>query len=306
MPGGHRCRGVAARERAWRRTIRGILGHVRLALVANPESGGGSDPAVVAQGLRQAGWDVAEIPVQDIPERLAGDVDRVVVAGGDGTVAPAAALACRHGVALAVVPSGTANDFARALGLPEDRGEAVALAARPDARTRTIDLAEVAGTPWVNTAAAGLSVDAARRAEPLKRWLGALAYLAGALHAGATAHALDVTVTCDGRRVHEGRAWQVIVAQTGAFGGGSEVGAADDADRALDVVVLPAGSRLSLVRRAFGLRTGRIAAQDGVPHHRGAEITVQGPDAFNVDGEVRRLGPAPRFTLRGRVAVVVP
>jgi diacylglycerol kinase family enzyme len=278
---------------------------VRLALVGNPDSGGGGDPAVLASRLRGDGHDVTEVPIHDIPERLTGAVDRVVVAGGDGSVGPAAALAWRHDVPLAVVPAGTANDFARALGLPEDEDDALALAARADARTRRIDLADNEGRPWVNTAAAGLSVLAARSAEPLKPRLGPLAYLAGALRAGVAARAFEVEVTADADVVFAGRAWQVVVAQTGAFGGGSEIGAADDADGALDVVVLPAGSRLSLVRRAHGLRTGRIAAQDGVPHARGGEIGVRGPVAFNIDGEVCEPGPRARFTLRGRVAVVV-
>lgn len=279
---------------------------MRLALVGNPGSGGGSDPAAVARALADAGHTVAEVPIDDVPDRVPGDVDRVVVAGGDGSVGPAAALAARHDVPLAVVATGTANDFARALGLPEDRDAAVALAARADAATRRIDLATMAGRPWVNAASAGLSVVAARRAAPLKPRLGALAYAVGALRAGLTARAREVRVTCDGRLIHHGPAWQVVVAQTGAFGGGSEVGAAEPDDGALDVVVLPAGPRVALVRRAYGLRSGRIAAQADVPHDRGREIEVVGPSAYNVDGEVCERPRRTRFALDGTVEVVVP
>lgn len=279
---------------------------MRAVVVSNPRSGGGSDPAAVAAALRRAGWDVTDVPVDDVPDRLTGPLDRVVVAGGDGSIGTAAALASRHGVPLAVVPTGTANDFARALGLPEDREEAIACAADPVGRTRRIDLASADGRPWLNAAASGLSVAAARRAHPWKSRLGAVAYLAGALHAGLTARPIPATVHCDGRRVFEGRAWQVIVAQTGAFGGGSDVGAAEPADGALDVVVVPAGSRIALLRRAYGLRSGRIAAQGDVPHDRGREVVVRGPSTFNVDGEVCRLGPEARFRLDGEVVVVVP
>ena len=61
----------------------------------------------------------------------------------------------------------------------------------------------------------------------------------------------------------------MIVAVTGAFGGGSEIGVADPRDGVLDVTVLPAGSRIALARRAWGLRRGTIAEQKPVEHYRG-------------------------------------
>jgi diacylglycerol kinase (ATP) len=84
----------------------------------------------------------------------------------------------------------------------------------------------------------------------------------------------------------------VILAVTGAFGGGSGVGAADPSDGVLDVAILPAGSRLGLVRRAWGLKRHTIAEQRGVEHHRGAVVEVELPPGaeFNADGEVREAG----------------
>jgi diacylglycerol kinase family enzyme len=88
--------------------------------------------------------------------------ERIVVAGGDGTIAPCAALAGRLGVPLAVVPLGTANDFARAHGLPLDVRVARELAAW-GVRTRPLELGRLAdGRPFVNVASAGLAPLAAR------------------------------------------------------------------------------------------------------------------------------------------------
>jgi diacylglycerol kinase (ATP) len=99
-------------------------------------------------------------------------------------------------------------------------------------------------------------------------------------------------VRVDGALVFEGEAWQVILAVTGAFGGGSGIAAADPSDGVLDVAVLPSGSRLGLARRAWGLMRHTIAEQRGVPHHRGATIAVDVPDGteFSADGEVRAAG----------------
>ena len=117
-----------------------------------------------------------------------------------------------------------------------------------------------------------------------------------------------MTVRADGRTVFEGPCWQVIVAVSGAFGGGSGVGDADPDDGVLDVVVLPAGSRIGLGRRAWGLRTRRIAQQRDVPHERGTVIEVELPPGteINVDGEIRRDG-LQRATVEPRAfRLVVP
>jgi diacylglycerol kinase (ATP) len=99
-------------------------------------------------------------------------------------------------------------------------------------------------------------------------------------------------VRADGRTVFEGACWQVIVAVSGAFGGGSGVAEANPDDGVLDVVILPAGSRVGLARRAWGLRTRTIAQQRDVPHERGAVVEVDLPpgNEINVDGELRTGG----------------
>jgi diacylglycerol kinase (ATP) len=201
-------------------------------------------------------------------------------------------VAGRIGVPLAVLPTGTANDFARANGLPGDPRAAAALAAR-GTETRPLELGRLSdGRPFVNVASAGLAAAAAHRAQPLKSRLGPLAYGVGAARAALTGHPLACTVRTDGREVFAGGAWQVIVAVTGAFGGGSGVGAATPHDGELDVVVLPAGSRLALARRAWGMRTRTIEHQAAVPHHRGARVEVELPAGtpVNVDGEISEGG----------------
>ena len=107
----------------------------------------------------------------------------------------------------------------------------------------------------------------------------------------------------DGREVFAGDAWQVIVAVTGAFGGGSGIGRADPEDGVLDVTVIPGGSRLGLVRRAWGLRRHTIAEQRDVPHARGHVVEVDLPPGteLNADGERARRRPGPRDGRAGRL-----
>jgi diacylglycerol kinase (ATP) len=233
--------------------------------------------------------------------------DRIAVAGGDGTIGPAAETAGRLGVPLAVIATGTANDFARANGLPEDPLEAAALAAA-GTETRDLELGRLAdGRPFVNVASAGLAAKAARHASPFKRVLGPLAYAVGALRAAATEAPLHCTVRVDGEAVFTGGAWQLIVAAGGAFGGGSEIGVADPRDGELDVTILPAGSRLALARRAWGMRRGTLEQQRPVVHREGHVVEIELPRGteLNVDGEIRDGGLERVTAERAAYALVV-
>ncbi len=283
---------------------------MRIALAANRASGGGLDPEPLADAMRERG---AEVEIfgcegEELERAAATRPDRVVVAGGDGTVGTAAELAGRLDVPLAVIPTGTANDFARAYGIPSDRRQAAELAASGE-QVRPLELGCLSdGRPFVNVASAGLASVAARNAQPLKPKLGPLAYGVGAARAAAREHPLPITARVDGETVFDGPCWQAIVAVSGAFGGGSGVAEADPEDGRLDLVVLPAGSRIGLARRAWGLRARTIAQQSGVTHHAGHVIEVDLPDGaeLNVDGEIRPHG-LDRVTVRpAAFRLVVP
>ena len=254
-------------------------------MLANRDSGQG-EADEVERMLRERGDQAKRFALDESDDVVAFAPSRIIVAGGDGSVGCGAAAAARAGVPLGVVPVGTANDFARALGLSDELAEAVELAAT-GTRTRAVDLGRVGERPFVNAASAGLAPVAAREAHGLKRQLGPLAYLVGALRAGLRTDPIACRVVCDGIELFEGKAWQVIVACTGAFGGGSEV-EADPHDGVLDVVIIEGSSRARLVQRAYGIRAGGIEGQSGVVTGEGREVTVDtdGVTGFNVDGEV--------------------
>jgi diacylglycerol kinase (ATP) len=237
-------------------------------------------------------------------EAAGSGATRIVVAGGDGSIGSAAEAAGRAGIPLAVVPVGTANDFARALGIPLDPAEACRVAVAGTA-TRALELAWIGSRPFVNAASTGLSPVAARNAGGLKRLLGPFAYTLGALRAGIGAHPARCRVRCDGVDCFDGQAWQVSVAVTGAFGGGAAV-EADPHDGRLDVVVIEAGSRARLVLHAYRLRAGGIEAQRRVHARRcrDVEVLTDGTTGFNVDGELVEARDA-RFRVQPRGFEVV-
>jgi diacylglycerol kinase (ATP) len=276
-----------------------------VALVAN-ERAGSNEATRCAERLRAFGADVLHFGIAEIDEAAASGADRLVVAGGDGSIAPAAAAAGRAGIPLAVVPAGTANDFVQGLGLPTTISAACRLAVH-GTRLRSMELGWMNDErPFVNVASAGLPVPAAERAGGWKDRLGPLAYAAGAVSAGISAKPLTCLVVCNGREVLAGEAWQVTVAASGAFGAGASIQEADPTDGALEVVAIEAGPRIGLVSLAYHLRRGTLNRHPRAYHLHCDHAEVQVPDCtrFNVDGELVTAGDARFRAERGAFRLV--
>jgi diacylglycerol kinase (ATP) len=265
-----------------------------IALVANPNSRA-CDPDDVAARLRALGARVELFDVDDAQRAATSGCDRLAVAGGDGSIAHAAAAAGAAGIPLALIPAGTANDFAHRMELPLDLAAACRLAVRGTG-LRDLELGWMEERPFVNVASAGLPGPAARRAKTWKRPLGALGYAAGAAVAGLTASAVPVAVECAGDPVFEGDAWQVTVAASGAFGAGARIAEADPHDGALEVIAVAAGPRPGLVALAYRLRSGGLARHRKANRRRCTTAVVRVPDKtdWNLDGEIVTAG-ASRF-----------
>jgi diacylglycerol kinase family enzyme len=83
-----------------------------------------------------------------------GEIDAIVVGGGDGSMRTAASVLAGTGVPLGAVPLGTLNHFAKDLGIPLQVEEVAATIAA--GRTRVVDLAEVNGETFINNSSIGI------------------------------------------------------------------------------------------------------------------------------------------------------
>jgi diacylglycerol kinase family enzyme/membrane-associated phospholipid phosphatase len=171
-----------------------------LVIAVNPRSGTEDyDPAKdILRLLPRAG--VREITEESgVPELLQEAVRNgaraLGVAGGDGSVAAAAAVALEHGLPLAVVPAGTLNHFARDVGVetPEDAADAVTHGSAVQ-----VDVAEVNGTPFLNTASIGAYPEMVSRRDELAGRLGKWIALTVAA-AQVLRHGTPVDVVLNGR-----------------------------------------------------------------------------------------------------------
>jgi len=105
-----------------------------------------------------------------IQQAIRAGVDRIVVAGGDGTVAKAAAALVGKNTALAVVPGGTLNHFAKDHGIPTNHADAIEVS--ETGTTTTADVGVVNGGVFLNTSAVGAYVLFVRARERMERYIG--------------------------------------------------------------------------------------------------------------------------------------
>lgn len=134
--------------------------------------------------LRSAGVTLTESHAVRRPKRLPGLVSRavqrgvpmVIVGGGDGTISSAVDALVGSDTVFAVLPLGTANSFARTLGLPLDLAAAVSVIA--GGRARRIDLGMIDDDYFANCATIGIAPQIAKTVpHRLKAWLGRPGYL---------------------------------------------------------------------------------------------------------------------------------
>jgi len=151
-----------------------------LPVLVNGSSGAGHGEQLAAQieqAFRACG---AEARVQIVEggeallactrKLIAEKPQRIVAAGGDGTVNAVASLLAGGGIALGVLPLGTLNHFARDLGIPLELDQAVRTVL--EGKVREIDVGEVNGRVFINNSSLGLYPAMVRRREKQRRRLG--------------------------------------------------------------------------------------------------------------------------------------
>jgi diacylglycerol kinase (ATP) len=216
---------------------------------------------------------------------------RVIVWGGDGTVNEVASALAFGGVPMGIVPAGSGNGLAWALGLPAEPARALNRALAGAARA--IDAGEIEGRLFVNVAGVGFDAAvAARFAAPSNTRRGLSAYVWLTARTLLDYRTCDYTITADGASLRT-RALLVTLANGPEFGNRTRIApSAKVDDGRLDVVVVEERSRLDTLGQLPYLFAGRIERSRLWSSRQAAEVTVEGdrPLAFHVDGEPAQGG----------------
>jgi undecaprenyl-diphosphatase len=277
-----------------------------LVVAVNPRSGREDyDPAAdIAELLPRA--EVLELREDAGVAELLGEAARsgraraLGVAGGDGSVAAAAAVALEFGLPLSVVPAGTLNHFARDLGVatPPEAAAAVVQGAAVQ-----VDVAEVNGVPFLNTASIGSYPEMVERRDRLSGRMGKWAALTVAA-AQVLRHGSPVELEVNGRRIS---AWILFIGN-GCYvpRGLSPAWRPRLEDGLLDVQYLRADLRFGRTRAVLATLFGvsehsRSYAQFQTPELRVRSLS--GPQQVAYDGETGETTTEFLFRKRERLTV---
>lgn len=267
-------------------------------VLGNPAAPGGREHLErVADALTAVGLDVelvnaesAEAAGDAARQAVASGVDRLVAVGGDGVVSLAVNAVAQSDTVLGIVPDGTGNDFARALGLLDrDLDDLVGRAASESTAVDAIRTDH----GWVaSVVTLGFSGDVTERANSLRWPRGQRRYAVATLLQLPRLRTYHVQVDVDGRRLG-GDTTLLAIGNTAFFGGGMRICPdASPTSGRLHAVNVGAVSRLTFVRNFAAVFSGRHVERDEVAVDTGTTATIRGDDVVVwADGEP--LGPLP-------------
>lgn len=241
-------------------------------------------------------------------EAIASGCDHLIVAGGDGTLnevlnGVAAVEGGFDRVIFGLLPLGTGNDFANAIGIPRDPSAAIDLLARANARR--FDLGRVNGRVFINVSAGGFVADVSDAVDPaLKSLAGRLAYLIG----GAKVLARVEPFRCEvNGRQHSCLLFAVCNAPM--FGGGRLIAPhAEPDDGAFDVCVIDEMNLLDFVGLLRRVADGSHVTDERVSYFAAREVTLsfEREVRVNADGEVFSATSCQYDLLEGAARVIAP
>jgi YegS/Rv2252/BmrU family lipid kinase len=295
-------------------------------LIYNPSAGRFPAGWLLSRAVRvlsNAGWDIRVQEAQegqDLAEltrrALESQCEAVFVAGGDGTVGTVAGALAGTGTALGVLPSGTANVWAKEIGL--DRLDWVNIFALEKAaerlakaEVRLVDVGMGNGHEFLLWSGIGLDARIVNSIEPRERWektLGAVHYALLALWNSIGWQGIDLRVTAGGRS-WEGRYLMAVASNIRMYAGGLMQLAPEARfdDGQLDFWLIGGKSLRDAVMRAVQVLRGTHTDAPGVVHFQASEARFESDADLNIqfDGEPRIVHSPLNFQTRRKVLRVL-
>ena len=241
-----------------------------------------------------------------VRELLAAKPDLLILGGGDGTISGLVDLMVGHDVMLGVLPLGTANSFARSLGIPLTIEGAIEVI-----RTgfpRRIDLGMIDNDYYANCAAMGISPKIAETVpHNLKKVLGRVGYLGWAGFQLTRFKPFTLYVD-DGSGEKTLRVVEVRISNGPYHGGTWLVDEAGVASGKIVVQAVKGHYKRRLVRNWAYSFLGRSERHHDTVSFSGTSITVRTdpPLPISIDGEVLAHTPVTAHVAAGVIEVMVP
>lgn len=296
----------------------------RVFVLANPEAGRGKGTAArdaAIARLRELDLELSVRTGSSIAEtrRFAAEAvatrpDVLVIVGGDGTLAIVLDVLVGSGIPLVLVPAGTGNDLARALGIPFGSAGSAAVAASAAANgvPRALDVGEAVcadGTAlFLTVAALGFDAKVSERTNVLRWPRGRARYYLALVIELLRLKPMAFALRADGVESELSHGTLIAVGNTRSYGGGMPVcPQADPHDGVFDVVHIAPVGRLKLIRLFPRLLRGTHVRLPEVTTMRSADVEVAAPGlVVYADGERVGSESVRIRTIPGALSILLP
>jgi YegS/Rv2252/BmrU family lipid kinase len=268
----------------------------------------------VCERLGGAGIEVIEKHAVDDPDQMrpiiqkaiASGAPMVIVGGGDGSLSTTIDDFLGAETVFAFLPLGTANSFAKTLGVPIDLDGAIDVIA--NGRRKRIDLGYIDRDFFANAAAMGMSPLIAETVpHNLKRWLGMVGYAIWAVKVAFKFRPFRLYVD-DGDKVHRVWATEARIAN-GTHHGGVELVESASLDSGEIVVQAVTGRSLLWLAWSWFATIFKLKAREATVtefHGRKLHIRTKPPQMISIDGEISAKTPVTVGVARAAVWIAAP
>ena len=236
--------------------------------------------------------------------------DLVIAAGGDGTL-----YEVINGLApyenrptLGIIPAGTTNDFARALGIPRDFKKAATIIG--EQHSKAIDIGRFNNKYFINIAGGGTFTELTYEVpSKLKTILGQLAYYVRGLEKLPFLKPIHITIESEGQRFEE-EAMLFLFANSNSVGGFEKLAPmADLSDGLADVIIMKKTTLAEFVRIATLALKGDHLNDPHIVHFKASKLKIHSksndPVLINLDGELGGVLPGEFEVLPRHLNVII-
>ncbi|WP_205093612.1 diacylglycerol/lipid kinase family protein [Thalassobacillus pellis] len=239
----------------------------------------------------------------------AEEYELVVSLGGDGTLNETinGLVDQTHRPKLGIVPTGTVNDFARALNIPLDPDKAIELLGSDE--SKKVDIGKFNDRYFVNIVAVGAIAEATYDVTPeQKTKLGPLAYVLEGIKELTTNNTYPLTIEYDDKR-WEGDSFLFLAALTRSTGGFENLAPeAEVDDGVLHCYVIKHVNMIRLASIVTAILRGNLKDEEKVEYFTAKQLRVSSSESLvtNVDGEQGEKLPVELEVKSGHIEVIVP
>ncbi len=285
----------------------------RMMLVINPRSGKGLAPGARSVAERMAKARGIQLDVRTIAgpgdgkllaeEAIALEYDRIISAGGDGTLNAVASGMLGSSLQLGVVALGSGNGYARSLGLPLKPEDALYRALTGE--VRLMDIGYLNDMPFLGTAGIGFDARVAYRFDKSKS-RGMFGYAKIIAQEILGTPPMDITLNVNGKRIQE-KVLMVVFCNTQEFGNGAVISPGSLPDDGLgEVRIVRKPPFFPLIKAFYQIYTRNADRSVYIRNEVTTEATAhQSGTLAHLDGEPVEIGHEVRFRLEPKRLWVV-